>query len=400
MDDVSKKINAYISRFNQESKDNFVKSLMIIKMTQDHDACWCGSNFLFKDCHMNREQQRKLTDSEIRSNISRIMDAMEYCCATFDSSNCNGFIKGAHTIQRGRVLASMAEKGKVGTFYRNTHGFNDIRSIQNGIKGQASIFYGYCDYHDSELFKKIEVEEFTVSPENCWASSYRAICHEYYQKKSAKNAVNWQKENCDKGYLPYEQLILQESLVYLERDINKGFDDISRIKYEFEQLKNNQLNNFTSYIVQLDSPLDIAVCGTISPYYDINGKKIQNLGGQNRPFEHFYVSTVTLQGKAAYVIAHLNNDIIIGNYLKEVFSKGHQFILDWLSKSIFAYSENTFFRLDWWFSIDQVSQQAIYELAMNENYTRPFLYNDLVSKSLNGKIQCIIQCSESPISNL
>lgn len=391
MDDVSKNINSYISRFNQESKDNFVMSLMIIAKTESHDTCWCGSNSVFKGCHMNREQQRKLTDSEMRSNISRIMDAMEYCCATFDSSNCNGFIKGAHTIQRGRVLASMAKNGQVGTFYRNTHGFNDTRSIQNGIKTKASIFYGYCDHHDSELFRNIEVNEFTVSPENCWASSYRAICHEYYQKNAAKNAVIWQKGNCDKGYQPYEQLILQEGLVYLERDIKKGFDDISRIKSEFEQLKiSNQLNQFTSYIIQLDSPLDIAVCGTMSPYYDINAQKIQNLGNPNTPFEHFYISTVTLQGKAAYVIAHLNHDKIIGNYLKKLFSQNHQFILNWLSKSIFAYSENTFFRLDWWFSIDPASQQAIYDLAMDENYTRPFVYDDLASKWLNGKIQSII----------
>ncbi len=391
MDDTSKRISELYAQLNQASKNRFVDDLLAISKTKKEEHCWCGSSKLFADCHFEKQTERKITDAEIRQHISRIMDDMEYCCATFDLKNCEGFIKGAHTIQRGRVLASMAKDGQIGIFYRNTHGFDDIKSIQTGIKRKASIFYGFCDYHDTELFKNIELTEFTVSPENCWASSYRAICHEFYQKNSAKNAVLWQKENCDSGYALYEQLMLQENLALLERDITKGFDDIHRIKKDFENIiTTNQFNQFTTYVVQLDSTLDLAVCGTMSPYYDINAKKIQNLGNPNTPFEHFFISTVTLQGQAAYVISHLNHDKIIGNYLNDVFSRDHQFILDWLSKSIFAYSENTFFRIDWWFGIDAKTQQEIYDLAMNENYTKPFIYDDLVSKRLTGRIQSII----------
>ncbi|HOY24568.1 MAG TPA: metal-binding protein [Cellvibrio sp.] len=391
MDEISRRISALYAQLNQESKNRFVEDLFTISKTQKQERCWCGSDKYFSDCHYEKQLRRKITEAEIRTNISHIMDDMEYCCASFDSQHCGTFIKGAHTIQRGRVLASMAKDGQIGTFYRNTHGFEDTKSIQTGIKRKASIFYGFCDYHDTELFKNIEISEFIASPENCWASSYRAICHEYYQKNSAKKAVQWQKGNCDSGYAVYEQLMLQENLALLERDINKGFDDISRIKSEFEGLKiSNQFNQFTSYIIQLDSALDIAVCGTMSPYYDINAQKMQNLGNPNISFEHFFISTVTLQGQAAYVISYLNHDTIIGKYLDDVFSRDHQFIIDWLSKSIFAYSENTFFRLDWWFGIDTKTQQAIYDLAMDENYTRPFAVDDLVSKSLNGRIQNII----------
>lgn len=391
MDDTSKRISELYAQLNQTSKTQFVADLLAISQTQKNEPCWCGSPKHFQDCHYERHSQRKISEAEIRKNISRIMDDMEYCCAAFDSQHCGTFIKGAHTIQRGRVLASMAKDGQIGTFYRNTHGFDNAKSIQTGVKRKASIFYGFCDYHDTELFKNIEVSEFTVSLENCWASSYRAICHEFYQKNAAKNAVQWQKENCDKGYVLYEQLMLQENVALLERDILKGFEDIQRIKNEFENINiTHQLNLFTTYVIQLDSTLDIAVCGTMSPYYNINAQKIQNLGNPTTFFQHFYISTVTLQGKAAYIIAHLNHDTVIGTYLKEVFSRDNEFILNWLSKSIFAYSENTFFRLDWWFSIDSKTQQAIYDLAMDENYTKPFIYDDVVSKRLTGKIQRII----------
>lgn len=391
LDETSQQLSALYARFPPASKERFVASLFMIANTQPQEPCWCGSQKLFRDCHRDRQRLRKITDSETRSNLSRIMDANELCCATFDAANCGTFIKGAHTIQRGRVLQSMAKDGHVGTFYRNIHGFSNVGDIKNGVKRQASIFYGFCDYHDTELFKNFEVSEFTVSPENCWASSYRAICHEYYQKHAAKSAVAWQKDHSDRGYELYEQLLLQEQLALLERDIRKGFDDINIIKQTFEALKtNNQLNQFTSYIVQLDQPLDIAVCATVSPYYDINGVKIQNLGDPHIHFQHFFISTVTLQGNAAYLIAHLNEHLIIGDYLRDVFSRDNPFILDWLTKSIFAYAENTYFRLDWWSSLDPQRQQAIYDVAMGENYTKPFDYDDMVSASVRAKIQSIM----------
>lgn len=392
MDETSQQLSALYARYPQESKEKFVASLFMIAATTTGEPCWCGSRKLFEQCHLDRQRQRKITDSEIRSNVSRIMDANQYCCATFDAANCGTFIKGAHTIQRGRVLQSMAKDGHVGSFYRNIGGFSNIGDIKNGVKRQASIFYGFCDYHDTELFKNFEVSEFTVSQENCWASSYRAICHEYYQKHAAKSAVLWQKEQCDRGYALYEQLLLQEQLAVLERDIHKGFTDIHVIKQKCEALKtNNQLDQLTSYIIQLDKPLDIAVCSTMSPYVDINGVQIQNLGDPDIHFQHFFISTVTMQGNATYVISHLNEHTIIAAYLRDIFSRGNIFILDWLTKSIFAYSENTYFRLDWWTSIDPVRQQAIYDLAMSENYTTPFDYDDVVSATIGAKVQSIIE---------
>uniref|UniRef100_UPI001BE41041 hypothetical protein n=1 Tax=Vibrio anguillarum TaxID=55601 RepID=UPI001BE41041 len=105
-----------------------------------------------------------------------------------------------------------AESGHVGTFYRNLTGFEETRKLKTGVKKEASIFYRFCHYHDTELFKAIELEEFHPSLPNAWASSYRAVCHEYYQKKAAMEAVEWQTENIDKGLELYQQVLIQEKL--------------------------------------------------------------------------------------------------------------------------------------------------------------------------------------------
>lgn len=345
------------------------------------------SNRFYKDCHLQRHEHRKISEGEVVNQLSKIFDSKKYCSASFDNKNCKLPIKGAHTVQRGRVLSSMAKDGHVGTFYRNRNGFEKLRDIKTGVKKEASIFYGFCEFHDTELFKCIELTEFIVTPENCWSSSYRAICHEYYQKNAAREAVAWQIENLDKGYKLSEQLILQEKLFLLKRDVFKGFEDISLIKGKYEQARiKSNYELISSYVVVFDKPLCLAVSATMSPFYNVNGVKIQNLGNPKYHFQHFAISTVTVNGCAAYVVSYLKEHSIIEKYLKEVFDKGNEFIKSWLTKSIFAYAENTFFNLDWWEVLEDDKKASIYNLAMSENYTLPFEIDDLVSSEVPGSI--------------
>jgi hypothetical protein len=387
MDDISKQIGEMIKGFNEESKMIFCHAILIAAQTKHTGPCWCKSGKSFRECHLDREGKRKISEGELRQKLSSIFDSKKYCCASFDSKNCDLPIKGAHTVQRGRVLSSFCKYGHVGTFYRNTNGFENIRDIKSGVKRQASIFYGFCSYHDTELFKNIENIEFSISYENCWASSYRAVCHEFYQKNAAKEAVEWKINNLDLGYKLSDQIILQESLCFLKRDIDKGFSDIDSIKEKYEKLyTNNKFDLLSSYIIELDAPISVAVCASISPYYKVDGIKFQNLGDPLYKFQHFSISTATINGNVVYVISHLKEHKVISEYLLDVFTRDKSFIKDWLFKSIFAYAENVFFDLDWWESLNPDSKDAIYSLAMTENYTKPFEIDGEVSKDVTGSI--------------
>lgn len=390
MDDFSEILRNVMSRFDEETKNRFIHTIIQASQTGHYEVCWCQSGKLYKDCHLERHKHRKMTEGERRKHISKIFDRKKYCSAVFDSKNCKLPIKGAHTIQRARVLSSMAKDGHVGTFYRNLKGFEQLDDIKIGIKKEASIFYGFCEYHDTELFKEIELKEFIATPENCWASSYRAVCHEYYQKNAAKEAVLWKLENLDKGYELSEQLILQEDLRLQERDVFKGFEDISSIKNKYEQARIQcKYDLLSSYVIVLDGPLCLSVSASMSPYYDITGRNIQNLGDSMCFFQHFSLSTVTVNGCAAYVVSYLKEHGVIEKYLREVFEKGPGFVKSWLTKCIFAYAENTFFNLDWWSNIEDDKKTQIYNLSMSENYTVHFEIDELVSSEVTGSIVSI-----------
>lgn len=390
MDELSEILSNRIRNFDEKSKSRFCHAIIQASRTGRYEACWCQSGKVYKDCHLERHKHPKVRGGEARKHLSKIFDRKKYCSAFFDNDNCKLPIKGAHTVQRGRVLSSMAKGGHVGTFYRNRSGFEQLRDVKTGIKKEASIFYGFCEYHDIELFKDIELNEFIATPENCWASSYRAVCHEYYQKNAAKEAVIWQLENLDKGYELSGQLILQEMLFLLKRDVLKGFEDISSIKNKYEIARvQGKYNSLSSYVIFLDKPLCLSVSASISPYYNVSGVKIQNFGDPKRMFQHFALSTATVNGCAAYILSYLKEHDVIEKYLEDVFEKDTVFVKSWLTKSIFAYAENTFFNLDWWSNLEEEKKIAIYNLSMSENYTVHFKIDDLVSSEIPGSIASI-----------
>lgn len=392
MDDLSKQLSSAILDLSENQKHLFARDIFQALRTPKGALCWCKSGRKHENCHLGRSDLRKINRSEERNNITRIFNNKKYCSAIFDKDNCVLPIKGAHTIQRGRVLSSITKDGHVGTFYRNEHGFEDPSFIKTGMRRNASVFYGFCNFHDTELFKEIEQNEFTRSAENCWASSYRAVCHEHFQKNAAMEAALWQSDNLDKGYTLTEQVLLQKKLQFHRRDILKGFKDVSKIKKQYELAKTkNDFGLISSYVITLDNPLCLAVCGSVSPFYNIDKVRIQNVGNPNDSFQHFAVSTVTIDGSAAYVISYLREHTIIKKYLKEVFSRGEIYVKSWLMKSIFAYTENCFFDLDWWSNLRPTKQESIYELAMSENYMTPFTIDNMVSKEIPGEIISITE---------
>lgn len=391
MDYLSEEIKEIISKLDASSKSRLVEDILHISARRPTEVCWCGSGKKFSECHLNRDKKRKVSRDVERHEQSKIFDKSEYCCATYDQHNCELPIKGAHTIQRSCVLSSLAKDGHVGTFYRNTEGRLDDKGLKTGIKSKASVFFGFCSYHDNEIFKAIEVNEFSPTIKNCWSSSYRAVCHEYYQKKAACEAVEWKIGNLDNGRIIMEQLILQESLGRLKRDIIKGLDDITRIKSSFESIRLSEtFSLLKSHIIEMDSPLTVAVCGTISPFYDINGVKIQNLGLRQEHLQHIAISTVCIDGCAVYCLSYLAEHKIIHNYISDLFTRDTAFIKNWLMKSFFSHIENNYFSLPWWSDISEYDKEQVCDMALSESYTLPLNYDDFPARIIPGTIRKVI----------
>ncbi|MEO1055164.1 MAG: hypothetical protein AAFX87_31320 [Bacteroidota bacterium] len=110
-------------------------------------------------------------------------------CFHFDHSSCSNNIISAHSLQRSGVLDLLEEEvnGNL-SIYSFLNIEYDSAGKASGFtplgKKSASTFYGFCGYHDTEVFKKIENNDIDLeNDEHCFLLSYRGFAKEYHAKK-------------------------------------------------------------------------------------------------------------------------------------------------------------------------------------------------------------------------
>ncbi len=141
--------------------------------------------------------------NKIEQDISKLLSSFRNNseikeCFYHKKDECKGAIKNAHSISRGNRLELI--KGLVNN-NDIVYSLSEIKiensKAKQGIKQigwgkAASTFYGFCDWHDTELFKPIENNnDFDNSPEHCFLHSYRSFAYSYHQiKKTYKLGEN------------------------------------------------------------------------------------------------------------------------------------------------------------------------------------------------------------------
>jgi hypothetical protein len=82
-----------------------------------NDRCWCGSGKKFKHCDLRRSEEQPRPLRAIMHEV-RQEAAFRTCLHPTASRTTCGKVVSAHTLQRSRVLAAIADEGNhVLTFY-------------------------------------------------------------------------------------------------------------------------------------------------------------------------------------------------------------------------------------------------------------------------------------------
>lgn len=95
-----------------------------------------------------------------------------------DGCSLDGPIK-SHSISRSTSFAAIAENGHVISIVKPFDDivFDDKANVEPaGIK-ISSVFPGFCEKHDFELFSSIEKEGWIINKESCFLLSYRSLSY-------------------------------------------------------------------------------------------------------------------------------------------------------------------------------------------------------------------------------
>ncbi len=213
----------------------------------------------------------------------------------FISSECEGPIVRAHSVQSSRILDTICEGGRAYMFKLQPTGAGELALIG---KNQATIFTGACEYHDRVQFREIDFD-----------NRYRFDPHSERQQVlfflRATACEHWKKMNAELLYRRMSSLIAANDVDGLKSEL--GYDDttarftasrnpdnprafwigtkhaVRRNTRTFEslrkQLQKDRFHLTLTHVYHLPSSPVVAASSLFGPEFDLEGVTINTFRG-------------------------------------------------------------------------------------------------------------------------
>lgn len=246
---------------------------------RDRNApCWCNSGKKFKKCHLNRiEQPKENPWAAVEANRKAFQQ--KRCFAyNVGLGACEGGTIRAHTVSRGSNLTTIAKDGHVLHYAANIPDLNKNGgklSIKRVGTKDASVFYGFCAYHDRVLFSCLENEAFVGRPDQCLAVTYRTLSREAYGK-DATSHIRETLRDADKGWTIQQQVALQAILDTMDIGNEAAKREVAETHAALTAaLAEKRTDVIRSLVFELDGRLPFMFAGAWSPFNDVFGGALQ-----------------------------------------------------------------------------------------------------------------------------
>ncbi len=305
-----------------------------------------------KELQEKKKRKSMVSKNEIEFSklISKINKKCRFKGCLFPDKTLCSSLSGikAHSIQRNKILTSISNSGKVQCFDARKSIINhDFELV--GI-GKASTFFGFCSYHDSNVFSDIENKDYINSKKQNFFFAYRACAFEYAMCKSVvcvtKELLNLAKNE--------EQRKIYSSKNYKDKtdleDIKKKLDRFSGELIKTENDRDYDI--IYSKRIQLNGASLLAVNSTFSLNYDFDGNQIYN------PYDYLIeLPTIFLnvfpQGNKTNIIFSCFSDHL--KKYEKIFDQLEKFNISQLenvvSQIIVVHCENLFISPNRWLKI-------------------------------------------------
>jgi hypothetical protein len=185
-------------------------------------------------------------------------------CFYHDQAECSNKIKKAHSVQKNRILSQLESPVNGNNLIYSLNEFEDedfkTKMLIPFGKNKASIFTGFCDFHDSKLFSPVENVPFKGTSEQLFLLTYRAFAHGLHQLLETYNY-----------YISKGEFIKYFPPNYLHEHIK-----LTRFRIEkslkYKKILNSQIKqkdfNSISYHYRIIKPFVPLACSSIlSPLY-------------------------------------------------------------------------------------------------------------------------------------
>lgn len=321
------------------------------KKNGKYAPCWCGSRKKYKWCHFKKDKEVQLNPWEMEE-VFRKISSRKYCFAPAShKNNCTKSIVRAHSVGKS-LLKMIAESGHVYGFVPSHKNLNEnagkFLPQKVGIN-EASIFTGFCSYHDNNIFRDIDNKIFTCSPEQCFLFAYRAISKGLFAKINRIESSKRLEKYFEMSMEIESQKYLQTTFSNEKKGLLAGLKDISILKHRYDKyLKIRNFSQVCYLSVKFSAPLDLMSSATIFPECDFEGNFLQDLGDLTKIIEHITFSSFSDETNGYFLFVWEKGSNVCVQYVASLISKEKADIPNAIVRMLFKTSENIFFNPTWW----------------------------------------------------
>lgn len=328
-----------------------------------NEPCWCRSGLKWKKCHKDRAAMAPLTESELFEKENALSRDTQ-CLHPLAPADCGTRIIASHTIQKRVGLKAIEENGHVLSVRRSLAGLfktsgrpePERRGVQT-----ASTFPGFCEKHDSALFRPIETQKWKATKESAFLLSFRAMAWETYAKLNAKKLGEWQKLWADRGQEFSTQIGLQQTLEDHLAGVRLGIRDACAWKKQYDDIYiSGDYRDYHYLAMEFRPLLPIVACGGMHVEQDFHGRTLQDLIREVPSYEHMTLNITASEGIS----------IVIFGWVGDPTGPSHEFARSFLMlppdrqshaliRLAFEHFENTFLRPSWWQGLEGSVREAL-----------------------------------------
>ena len=278
-----------------------------------NDPCPCGSGKKYKKCCLGKADDvyysNPLNFQETYKKVRK--ESRIKRCLHPKSDECSEKIIEAHSIQNNKIIKRLSSNGLV--YMPCPKSDNPFAPMTMYGRKEATVFTGFCGYHDKTVFQPIEDGMFDKSILHIFLYTYRCFAIEYHKKQEVVN-------------MERNMFKIKPSLVNMLCEDNPfcGFhmaiDDFQDVKKIFDTaLLTGNYDVLSSVVWEFDQPVKFAGTGFEAMTHDLEGNKIQDLFNPNVSAKHIFVMLFPEGEKTYCIISWLKeNDDLFAKYKQQL----------------------------------------------------------------------------------
>lgn len=277
---------------------------------------------------------------------------------------CDGVIGKSHTISEAMSLKYIAENEHV--LVRQVNLFGQSEQQVLGFKKlsvhEALTFPGFCNRHDTDLFKSLDRSPFMATPEQLFMQAYRCDCREYYFKAcqvqaslDAAQIAELQGLPGDREYKLSPQFELSREAMY------RSLGDCIASKEKFEKhLANRDYRRLQSYVIHARCSPVIACAGSFFPDLLSTGEHLQDFTNFESNLQSLFLSSIPDQSGIFVVLSFFDDEAKAPTRFIEDLTRTDNLParLIWMCMTRL---ENTALKPSWWTELPNETRDKINE---------------------------------------